>query len=178
MNDLLPDYLIDVDGQELLVSGARATESLLFVLRERLGVSSVKSGCEAGPFATESCTGACAVLVDGELRMACLTLAVAVSGRSVLTAAGVGRGRPSDVAEAMVWAGAVGSGEFLPGAVLAAHALLDVDPDPTDDAIRDALSGVVSRGGGYGRLMAGVRAAAAGRAAAQQQTDSAGWLDV
>lgn len=166
MNDLLPDYLLTVDGQELVVTGSAATESLLFVLRERLGVPSVKSGCEWG-----ECTGACAVLLDGELRMACLTLAVAASGHAVITAAGVGRGRPSDVAEALVRAGAVGSGEFLPGAVLAAHALLDVDPEPGDAAIRDALSGVVSRGGGYGRLMAGVRAAAAGRAAAREQPD-------
>ena len=57
MNDLLPDYVLAVDGQELVVTGSRATESLLFVLRERLAVPSVKSGCEAGPFRLTSAPG-------------------------------------------------------------------------------------------------------------------------
>ncbi|MGQ0843976.1 MAG: (2Fe-2S)-binding protein [Sporichthyaceae bacterium] len=158
----LPGYLLLVDGQELAVEGAEATESLLHVLRERLGVPTVNAGCAL------ECTGGCAVLIDGELRHACLTLAAAASGRSVVTAAGIGRGAAGHVAEAMAHAGAVQCGTCVPSAVLAAHALLEVDSDPSDAAIREALSGVVCRCGGYGRLMAGVRAAArAGSPSAQ-----------
>lgn len=159
MSGRLPDYLLQVDGRELVVFGAAATESLLYVLRERLGVATVKNGCESG-----DCTGACAVLLDGELRLSCLTMAVSASGRAVVTPAGLGAGRPSDVAEAMANAGAVQCGACVPGAVVAAHALLAVVPDPSEVEIRDALSGVVCRCGGYGRLMAGVRAAARARA--------------
>lgn len=159
MSGALPEYLLQVDGQEFVVTGASPTETLLYVLRERLGVCAVKGGCEIG-----DCTGACAVLLDGELRLSCLTLAVSASGRSVVTPAGLGAGRPSDIAEAMANAGAVQCGACVPGAVLAAHALLAVEPDPSEVAIRDALSGVVCRCGGYGRLMAGVRAAARARA--------------
>lgn len=159
---VVSDYLLEVDGQELAVSGADATESLLFVLRERLGVRGVKGGCEPG-----ECFGACALLLDGEVRRACLTLALEASGRSVLTAAGVGGGRVGDVAEAMARVGAVQCGVCLPAAVVTAHALLAIDPDPSDAAIREALSGVVCRCGGYGRLVAGVRAVARARAAAE-----------
>lgn len=157
---VVSDYLLDVDGQDLAVAGAEATESLLFVLRERLHVLPVKGGCAAG-----ECFGACAVLVDGDVRLGCLTLALEASGRSVLTAAGVGGGRIGGVAEAMARVGAVQCGTCMPAAVVTAHALLATDPDPSDAAIREALSGVVCRCGGYGRLMAGVRAAARARAA-------------
>ncbi|MGQ0466428.1 MAG: (2Fe-2S)-binding protein [Sporichthyaceae bacterium] len=157
---LVPEYLLDVDGQELAVAGAEATETLLFVLRERLGVLPVKGGCEAG-----ECFGECALLLDGEVRRACLTLALEASGRTVLTAAGVGGGRVGDVAEAMARVGAVQCGTCTPAAVVTAYALLAVDPDPTDAAIREALAGVVCRCGGYGRLVAGVRAAARARRA-------------
>lgn len=154
----VPEYLLDVDGQELAVAGAEATESLLFVLRERLHVLPVKGGCEAG-----ECFGACAVLVDGEVRLGCLTLALEASGRAVLTAAGVGG--IGDVAEAMARVGAVQCGSCIPAVVVTTHALLARDADPSDAAIREALSGVVCRCGGYGRLLAGVRAAARARPA-------------
>lgn len=159
MSEPLPSYLLDVDGQTLEVVGASVDESLLQVLRERLGVPTVKNGCAVGD------CGACAVLLDGELRLACLSLAVGASGHAVTTAAGVGGGRAGDVAQAMATVGAVQCGACIPAAVLATHALLATEPDPGDAAIRDALSGVVCRCGGYGRLMAGVRAAARARAA-------------
>ncbi len=162
MTEPLPAYLLDVDGQSLEVVDAGVGESLMYVLRERVGVPTVKNGCGVGD------CGACAVLLDGELRLACLTLAIAASGRTITTASGVGGGKASDVAQAMVTAGAVQCGSCIPAAVLATHALLDADPDPTDATIRDALSGVVCRCGGYGRLMAGVRAAASARAGAEE----------
>jgi carbon-monoxide dehydrogenase small subunit len=156
----LPAYRLDVDGRGHDVAGAGVAENLAFVLRERLGITSVKDGCGTGE------CGACAVLLDGTLRLSCLTLAIEASGRTVFTAAGVGRGGTSEITEAFARIGAVQCGFCIPGAVVAAHALLDVDPDPSDSAIREGLSGVVCRCGAYGRLYAGVRAAARARAEA------------
>jgi carbon-monoxide dehydrogenase small subunit len=156
----LPAYRLDVDGRAFDVFDASVEENLAQVLRERLGVTSVKDGCGTGD------CGACAVLLDDTLRLACLTLAIEASGRAVTTAAGVGAGAPSEVTEAFVRVGAVQCGFCIPGAVVAAHALLAADPDPSDAAIRQGLSGVVCRCGAYGRLIAGVRAAACARAQA------------
>jgi carbon-monoxide dehydrogenase small subunit len=157
MAEPLPSYQLDVDGRGHLVVDAAATESLQYVLRERLALIGVKDGCGTGE------CGACAVLVDGVARLACLTLAISASGRAVTTAAGLGQGRASEIAEAFARIGAVQCGACIPGAVIAAAALLAADPDPSDVAIRDGLSGVVCRCGGYGRLVAGVRAAAKAR---------------
>lgn len=155
----LPDYILQVNGRSLSVSGSQVDESLVHVLRERLGVTSVKDACGSGD------CGACAVLLDGELRLACLTLAVVASGAAITTAAGIREGGPADVAAALAALGAVQCGFCTPGAVLAGHALLARDPDPSEAAIREGLSGVVCRCGGYGRLVAGVRAAARARGA-------------
>jgi carbon-monoxide dehydrogenase small subunit len=153
----LPSYQLDVDGRGHQVAHAEVVESLQYVLRERLAITNVKDGCGTGE------CGACAVLVDGQQRLACLMLAISASGHAVTTAAGLGQGRPSEIAEAFARVGAVQCGACIPGALIAAHALLAVDPDPSDAAIRAGLSGVVCRCGGYGRLVAGVRAAARAR---------------
>jgi aerobic carbon-monoxide dehydrogenase small subunit len=157
MTEPLPSYLLDVDGRAHPVERAGVTETLLDVLRDRLGVTSVKDGCGTGE------CGACAVLLDGRQRLACLTLAISAGGRGVTTAAGLGRGRPTESAEAFARVGAVQCGACIPGALIATEALLAADPDPSDAAIRAGLSGVVCRCGGYGRLVAGVRAVARGR---------------
>jgi aerobic carbon-monoxide dehydrogenase small subunit len=161
---ILPAYRLDVDGRAYDVAGASVEENLAEVLRERLGVTSVKDGCGTGD------CGACGVLLDGTLRLACLTLAIEASGTAVTTAAGLGGDSPSEVTTALVRIGAVQCGFCIPGAAVAAHALLDADPDPSDAAIRDGLSGVVCRCGAYGRLIAGVRAAARARAEAAGST--------
>ncbi|HEY2832858.1 MAG TPA: 2Fe-2S iron-sulfur cluster-binding protein [Sporichthyaceae bacterium] len=160
MTEPLPSYVLDVDGRAHPVEQAQVTESLLYVLRERLGLTSAKDGCGTGQ------CGACAVLVDEQQRLACLTLAISASGRAVTTAAGLGRGRPSEIAEAFARVGAVQCGACIPGALIATGALLAADPDPSDAAIRAGLSGVVCRCGGYGRLVAGVRAVARARSEA------------
>ncbi|HZE67363.1 MAG TPA: 2Fe-2S iron-sulfur cluster-binding protein [Sporichthyaceae bacterium] len=157
MSEPLPSYQLDVDDRAHLVVGAAVTESLQYVLRERLALTNVKDGCAVGE------CGACAVLLDGQQRLACLTLAISASGRAVTTAAGLGHGRPTEIAEALARVGAVQCGACIPGALIATHALLAADPDPSDGAIRAGLSGVVCRCGGYGRLVAGVRAAARAR---------------
>jgi carbon-monoxide dehydrogenase small subunit len=154
----LPAYRLYVDGRAHDVSGASVQENLAHVLRERLGVTSVKDGCGTGD------CGACGVLLDGTLRLACITLAIEAGGTAVSTATGLGAGSPSEVAQAFARIGAVQCGFCIPGAVVATHALLDADPDPSDATIRDGLSGVVCRCGAYGRLIAGVRAAARARA--------------
>jgi carbon-monoxide dehydrogenase small subunit len=156
----LPAYRLYVDGHAHDVADASVEENLAHVLRERLGVTSVKDGCGTGD------CGACAVLLDGALRLACLTLAIEASGPAITTAAGLGHGAPSEITEAFVRIGSVQCGFCIPGAVLATHALLATDPDPSDAAIRQGLSGLVCRCGSYGRLIAGVRAAARARATA------------
>jgi carbon-monoxide dehydrogenase small subunit len=157
MPEPLPSYQLDVDGRGHLVVDAAVTDTLQYALRERLGLTGVKDGCAVGE------CGACAVLIDGEQRLACLTLAISASGHAVTTAAGLGQGRPTELAEAFARVGAVQCGACIPGALIAAHALLAADPDPSDATIRAGLSGVVCRCGGYGRLVAGVRAAARAR---------------
>lgn len=157
---VLPPYVLAIDGIDHPVEGAEVGESLLAVLRERIGLAAVKDGCRAG-----TC-GACAVLVDGELRNACLTLAVTVSGRRVSTAAGLAGGEPGDLARAMATAAAIQCGYCTPAMVLAASALLDGRPDPSDAEIRAGLAGVECRCAGYGRLVEAVAATARARAAA------------
>jgi carbon-monoxide dehydrogenase small subunit len=164
----LPDYILQVNGRSLSVTGSQVDESLVHVLRERLGVTSVKNACGSGD------CGACAVLLDGELRLACLTLAVLASGTAITTAAGIRADDPADVAAALAALGAVQCGFCTPGAVIAGHALLARDPDPSEAAIRDGLSGVLCRCGGYGRLVAGVRAAVRARSAQRVAAGEAG----
>lgn len=155
---VLPSYHLEVDGRSHSVDEAEVAESLLAVLRERLGLRGpVKQSCGTGH------CGGCGVLVDGELRLACLTLAVTASGRPIRTVAGLGGGEPPDVARAFASVGAVQCGLCTPGAVLAAEVLLAADPDPDDATIRAGLSGVTCRCGGHGRLVAGVRAVARAR---------------
>ena len=146
----------------LTVNGeARATdvwpgESLLYALRERLGLPGSKNACEQGE------CGSCSVLLDGTLVCACLVLAAQVDGHAVVTVEGLadddGLHR---VQQAFVEAGAVQCGFCTPGLVVAAADLLERSPSPSDDEIREALSGNLCRCTGYGRILDAVRRAAA-----------------
>jgi carbon-monoxide dehydrogenase small subunit len=160
---VLPPYVLTVDGSELDVAGARVGDSLLTVLRDRIGLAVVKEGCRRG-----TC-GACAVLVDAELRNACLVLAVTASGRRVTTANGLGGGQLTDVARAMTQTGAVQCGFCIPAMVLAAAALLAERPSAHEAAVREALSGIECRCAGYGRVVEAVLAAARVRAGAGEE---------
>jgi carbon-monoxide dehydrogenase small subunit len=158
----LPPYRLLVDGQEHRVVGGRLGDSLLRVLRDRLGVTAVKEGCGTGD------CGACAVLVDGTLVNGCLVLAAAAAGREVTTAAGLGDdggrdGEPTDLQRAFAEAGAVQCGFCTPGLVLAAHALLARTPAPSDAQIRGAISGSRCACAGFERVVEAVRRVAAGR---------------
>jgi carbon-monoxide dehydrogenase small subunit len=130
-------------------------ESLLYVLRERLGYPGSKNACEQGE------CGSCSVLFDGKLVCACLVLAAQAQGHEVVTVEGLGdEGRLHRVQEAFVAAGAVQCGFCTPGLVVAAADLLERTPDPSDDEMREALSGNLCRCTGYAKIFDAVRMAA------------------
>ena len=130
-------------------------ESLLFTLRERLGLPGSKNACEQGE------CGSCSVLLDGTLVCACLVLAAQAEGHEVVTVEGLGGGEGlHPVQEAFVEAGAVQCGFCTPGFVVAAADLLRRSPDPSDDELREALSGNLCRCTGYAKIFDAVRLAA------------------
>jgi aerobic carbon-monoxide dehydrogenase small subunit len=145
---------------ELTVNGERhetdawGGESLLYVLRERLGLPGSKNACEQGE------CGSCSVLLDGTLVCACLVLAAQAEGHEVTTVEGLsGDDGLHRVQQAFVDAGAVQCGFCTPGLVVAAAALLDEHPSPTEDEVREALSGNICRCTGYAKIFDAVREA-------------------
>lgn len=132
-------------------------ESLLFALREKLGFPGAKNACEQGE------CGSCSVLLDGRLVCACLVLAAQADGHDVVTVEGLAEGEQLHrVQQAFVDAGAVQCGFCTPGLVVAAADLLARSPEPTDDEIREALSGNLCRCTGYAKILDAVRLAARG----------------
>jgi carbon-monoxide dehydrogenase small subunit len=133
-----------------------AGESLLTALRDRLGLPGSKNACEQGE------CGSCSVLLDGALVCSCLVLAAQADGHDVVTVEGLARdGGLHPVQEAFVEAGAVQCGFCTPGLVVAAADLLQDNPSPTDDEIREALSGNLCRCTGYQKILDAVHLAAA-----------------
>jgi carbon-monoxide dehydrogenase small subunit len=130
-------------------------ESLLFALRERLGLPGSKNACEQGE------CGSCSVLLDGKLVCACLVLAAQADGHEVVTVEGLaGDGELHRVQEAFVEAGAVQCGFCTPGLIVATADLLARSPAPGEDEIREALSGNLCRCTGYQKIFDAVRLAA------------------
>ncbi len=130
-------------------------ESLAHVLRERLRLTGTKLGCGSG-----TC-GSCAVHIDGKLKNACITLAALVDGCRVTTIEGLADGTTlHPVQKAFVAHGAVQCGYCTPGMVMAAVALLDEIPDPTERQIRLALAGNLCRCTGYVKIISAIRRAA------------------
>jgi len=145
---------LTVNG-ELLETEAWPGESLLYVLRERLGLPGSKNACEQGE------CGSCSVLLDGVLVCACLVLGAQAEGHEVVTVEGLAAdGELHPVQEAFVEAGAVQCGFCTPGLVMAAADLLRRSPDPGEDEIREALSGNLCRCTGYQKIFEAVRLAA------------------
>lgn len=131
-------------------------ESLLYLLREGLGLWGSKNACEQGE------CGSCSVLIDGSLVCACLVLAAAAEGSEILTIEGLGQDPVAlTVQEAMVEAGGVQCGFCTPGFVVAMTDLLRRDPDPSEYAVREALAGNLCRCTGYVRIFEAARNAAA-----------------
>ena len=132
----------------------RPERTLLDVLREDLGLTGSKRGCDLG-----AC-GACAVLLDGRPISSCLTLAVEASGREIVTVEGLAQGGAlHPVQEAFVEHGAVQCGFCTPGMVIAVKGLLDERPHPEDAEILEALSGNLCRCTGYVKILDAVRTA-------------------
>ena len=130
-------------------------ESLLTMLRDTLELPGSKNACEQGE------CGSCSVLLDGELVCACLVLAAQVDGHEVVTVEGLARGDELHaVKTAFVEAGAVQCGFCTPGLVVAVADLLERVPDPSEDEVREALSGNVCRCTGYVKIFDAVRLAA------------------
>jgi len=154
-------FRLRVNGAVHDVADAWIGESLLFVLRERLGFPAAKGACEQGE------CGSCSVLVDGDLVCSCLVLAASAVGRDIVTVEGLSPdGELTDVQRAFVEAGAVQCGFCTPGLIASVHDLLDHDPSPDDATIREALSGNICRCTGYGRIVSAVHLAASARTAA------------
>jgi carbon-monoxide dehydrogenase small subunit len=147
---------------ELTVNGERresdvwAGDSLLTALRDRLGLPGSKNACEQGE------CGSCSVLLDGVLVCSCLVLAAQADGHEVVTVEGLadGDGGLHRVQEAFAETGAVQCGFCTPGFVVAAADLLQRNGEPTDDEVREALSGNLCRCTGYQKILDAVRRAA------------------
>jgi carbon-monoxide dehydrogenase small subunit len=152
-------YALHVNGTLHEVADAWVGESLLYVLRERLGLLGSKGACEQGE------CGSCSVLVDDELVCSCLVLAASAVGQAIVTIEGIApHGAPSDVQRAFVECGAVQCGFCTPGLIMATHALLERTPQPTGSEIREELSGNICRCTGYGRIVEAVQRVSVWRA--------------
>ncbi|MDX3521636.1 2Fe-2S iron-sulfur cluster-binding protein [Streptomyces scabiei] len=148
----LASYVLRVNGTERPVSDAWIGESLLYVLRERLGLAGAKDGCSQGE------CGACNVQVDGRLVASCLVPGVTAAGSEVRTVEGLAAdGQPSDVQRALARCGAVQCGFCVPGMAMTVHDLLEGNPAPTDLETRQALCGNLCRCSGYRGVLAAVR---------------------
>ncbi|WP_112263013.1 (2Fe-2S)-binding protein [Lentzea terrae] len=149
---------VTVNGEQRQADDVWEGESLLFMLRERLGLPGSKNACEQGE------CGSCTVYLDDVPVCACLVAAGQAQDRSVRTVEGLAQGDQLDpVQEAFVEAGAVQCGFCTPGLVVAAHDLLDRVPSPSDPEIREALAGNLCRCTGYEKILDAVRLAAARR---------------
>ena len=145
---------IEVNGVRREVE-ALEHESLLTVLRERVGLAGSKNACEQGE------CGSCSVLVEGALVCSCLVLAGAAAGRDIRTVESLGAGDAlHPVQRAFVEAGAVQCGFCTPGFIVSTVALLRDNPEPTDAEIREALAGNICRCTGYGKILEAVHRAA------------------
>ena len=154
-------YTLHVNGADRHVADAWLGESLLYVLRERLGLPGTKNACDQGE------CGSCTVLADGLPVCSCMMLAAAAVGRDIVTVEGLGAdGELTDVQQAFVEHGAVQCGFCTPGLIVAADHLLACNPSPTELEIREAISGNLCRCTGYGRVIAAIAGVAEERAAA------------
>jgi carbon-monoxide dehydrogenase small subunit len=151
-------YSLQVNGVTHEVKDAWVGESLLYVLRERLGLPGSKGACEQGE------CGSCTVFVDGQAVCSCLVMAASAVESEIATVEGLSSdGTLTDVQQAFVDEGAVQCGFCTPGLVMAVHHLLDEKPEPSEHEIKEALSGNICRCTGYGRIFAAVDTAIARR---------------
>lgn len=163
MTDATSFYELNVNGKIREVRDSWVGESLLYVLRERLGLMGSKGACEQGE------CGSCTVLLDGDAVCSCLVLAASAADSDVVTVEGLAvDGAPTDVQQAFVEHGAVQCGFCTPGLIVAVHHLLEQNPDPSSIEVKEALSGNICRCTGYGRIFAAVETVVAVRKGARK----------
>ncbi|NDU72850.1 2Fe-2S iron-sulfur cluster binding domain-containing protein [Actinomadura sp. DSM 109109] len=155
---------LTVNGSDEAVDEVWEGESLLSMLRDRMGLPGSKNACEQGE------CGSCTVYLDGVPVCACLVAAGQAQGREVVTVEGLAQGPPGEerldpVQEAFAEAGAVQCGFCTPGLIVQTHDLIERNPAPTDAEIREALAGNLCRCTGYEKILDAVRLAAERRAA-------------
>ena len=144
-------YTLRVNGATHEVRDAWVGESLLGVLRDRIGLFGTKGACEQGE------CGSCSVVVDGRLVCSCLVLAASVTDADIVTVEGLSPdGSLTDVQQAFITEGGVQCGFCTPGLIVAVHHLLEHNPAPTELEAKEALSGNICRCTGYGRIFAAV----------------------
>lgn len=154
-------YGLRINGRDHAVQAGWLGESLLYVLRERLGLPGAKNACEQGE------CGSCSVLLDGVLVCSCCVLAADATDSDIRTVEGLAdEGELTDVQQAFLDTGAVQCGFCIPGLIVAIHDLLDHRPDADELAVREAISGNLCRCTGYGRILAAVAAVQQERASA------------
>jgi carbon-monoxide dehydrogenase small subunit len=147
---------VTVNGEVVAADDVWEGESLLYVLRERLGLPGAKNACEQGE------CGSCTVYLDGTPVCACLVAAGQAEGREVRTVEGLaGSAELHPIQQAFLTAGAVQCGFCTPGLIVAVHDLLERNPRPSDPDIREALAGNLCRCTGYEHIVAAVKLAAA-----------------
>jgi carbon-monoxide dehydrogenase small subunit len=146
-------YSLNVNGETMSVQDSWVGESLLYVLRERLGLPGTKGACEQGE------CGSCTVLMDGEAVCACLVMAATAVNSEIVTVEGITTDSElTDVQQSFVEEGAVQCGFCTPGLIVAVHHLLGKNPQPSEFEIKEAISGNICRCTGYGRVFAAVEA--------------------
>ncbi|MGE4567405.1 MAG: (2Fe-2S)-binding protein [Acidimicrobiales bacterium] len=151
-------YTLKVNGKEHQVADAWTGESLLWVLRERLGLPGAKNACEEGE------CGSCSVRIDNEVVCGCLVLAATAVDCEITTIEGLApEGELADVQEAFIEAGAVQCGFCTPGLLVTIDKLLETNDQPDDLTVREAISGNLCRCTGYGRILEAVNLAATKR---------------
>ena len=146
-------YSLHVNGKPMPVQDSWVGESLLYVLRERLGLPGTKGACEQGE------CGSCTVLMDGDAVCACLVMAATAVNSEIITVEGITTDSElTDVQQSFVEEGAVQCGFCTPGLIVAVHHLLGKNPQPSEFEIKEAISGNICRCTGYGRVFAAVEA--------------------
>ena len=145
-------YSLRVNGTEQHVKDAWIGESLLYVLRERLGFMGAKGACEQGE------CGSCTVLVNSDAVCSCLVMAASAIDTDITTVEGLATTEtPNDIQQAFVTEGAVQCGFCTPGLIVAVHHLLETKSSPSEIEVKEALSGNICRCTGYGRIFSAVQ---------------------
>ena len=155
-------YNLKVNGKNHEVRDAWVGESLLYVLRERLGLPGSKGACEQGE------CGSCTVIMDGQAVCSCLVMAATAIDADIKTIEGLSLdGELTEVQDAFITEGGVQCGFCTPGLVVAIEHLLDNNQNPTEIEIKEAISGNICRCTGYGRIFEAVQTAVSTRKAAR-----------